>query len=41
MATPNDCRECGCTTCTAWHYGGRCCKYAAEIAARNIDPVHE
>ena len=31
MATPNDCRECGSTTCTAWHYGGKGCKHEAEI----------
>lgn len=30
MATPNNCRECGCTTCTAWHYGGKGCKYNKE-----------
>ena len=31
MATPKDCRECGCNTCTAWHYGGRGCVYEQEI----------
>lgn len=31
MATPNNCRACG---CTAWHYGGKGCKHEAEIAEK-------
>ena len=27
METPKNCRECGCTDCTAWHYRGKGCKY--------------
>ena len=37
MATPNNCRECGCTTCTAWHYGGRGCVYEKEINDAKIE----
>ena len=32
--TPNNCRECG-RTCAAWHYGGKGCIHAAEIATKH------
>ena len=35
METPANCHECGCTTCTAWYYGGKGCIHAAEIAAKH------
>ena len=33
--TPTNCRECGCNNCTAWHYGGKGCIHAAEIATKH------
>ena len=31
---PGNCRECG-RACTAWHYRGKGCIHAAEIAAKH------